>query len=141
MMTDIAAGSAVYVDSNLVIYFLEKVPVFFERSQAAFSALAQREAQILTSELTLAECLYLPCRGGHAGLVAVYEKFFSTAGDIRLLALNGGVAKRAAQNGGGWGLKLLDAIHYVSALDAGCDVFLTADQKFKSTSQMRVVHI
>ena len=38
-------------------------------------------------------------------------------------------------------LKLVNAIHFVSALEAKCDVFVTADTKFKSSAAMRVVRI
>ena len=140
-MTDIATGSAVYVDSNLIIYFVEKVPVFFEKANTAFGKLAEREVRVFTSELTIAECIYLPSRGGHHQLIAAYEAFFNTAGNVRLIALNGEIAKRAALKGGSWGLKLLDAIHFESAIDAECTVFLTADLGFKSIDQLQVLHV
>lgn len=119
----------------------KKSPVFFEKANALFSRLVEREVRVLTSELTVAECIYLPSRGRHAQLIAVYEEFFSPAGDVRLIMLNGGIAKRAAQSGGGWGLKLLDAIHFETALDSGCTAFLTADRSFKSVDRLPVLHI
>ena len=58
---------------------------------------------------------------------------------LPVLPLDGGLARRAALAGGALGLKLIDAIHYVSAREAGCRHFLTGDGRFKSTPSMTVV--
>jgi predicted nucleic acid-binding protein len=141
MMIDVPRGGSVYVDSNVFIYFIEKVPGFFESSKAMFVALAQCEARVITSELSVAECLYLPSRDGHSRLVDVYDQFFAPRGNVKLVALTGSVARTASQTGGVLGLKLLDAIHYVSAMDVGCTHFLTGDKAFKSSEELRVVHL
>jgi predicted nucleic acid-binding protein len=141
MMIDVPQGSSVYVDSNVFIYFIEKVPGFFDASNTMFMALAQCDARIISSELSVAECLYLPSRDGHSRLVGVYEQFFAPAGDVTLLALTGAIARMASQAGGGLGLKLLDAIHYVSALQAGCTHFLTGDKAFKSSAELQVIKL
>ncbi len=140
-MDDIAAGEAVYVDTNVFIYFIEATPVLFERAASAFTRLAQTGARLLTSELTVAECLYQPARDGNGKLVKVYEDLFETPGDVTLLPLTGELARRAAMAGGGIGLKLADAIHYLSAVEAGCSVFLTGDGQFRSGPHMRVVKV
>jgi predicted nucleic acid-binding protein len=141
MTIEIAQGSAVYVDSNIFIYYVEELPGYLEKCSAMFSNLDEHGARILTSELTIAECLYRPARDANAGLIGVYEEFFGSTGDIHLIPLTGVIAKRAANSGGRLGLKLLDAMHYESALEAGCNVLLTADRKFKSSPTLRVLHI
>jgi predicted nucleic acid-binding protein len=137
-MDEIAAGAAVYVDTNIFIYFIEATPGLYERAAAAFTQLAEKTARVVTSELTVAECLYLPARDANRELIAVYDRLFDTTGDVTLLSLTGILARRAAINGGAMGLKLMDAIHYQSALEAGCSHFLTADSRFKSGPSLRV---
>ena len=141
MTTELVRGSAVYIDANVFIYFVERTPDFFDKARALFTALAEGEARVLTSELTVAECLFHPARNGNIRLVSVYERFFDPEGDVRLIPLTGAVAKQAAQAGGSWGLKLLDAIHYVSALESGCTAFVTADSRFRSGPALKVVRV
>lgn len=141
MTIDLVAGSAVYVDSNVFIYFIEKVPERFGPVQEVFTLLAERQARVLTSELAIAECLYLPARGKNWKLVAVYDVFFGKTGDIAVLPLSGALAKSASLLGGNLGLKLLDAIHYVTAIEAGCAAFLTGDRRIRSSSSLRVIHV
>lgn len=130
-----------YVDTNVFIYFVEATPVFFDRAFSAFTRLAEKEARILTSELAVAECLYQPAREDNGRLVRIYEDLFKTPGDVTLLPLTGEIARRAALMGGLIGLKLIDAIHYLSALEAGCSIFLTADGQFRSGPKMRVMQV
>jgi predicted nucleic acid-binding protein len=137
----VAQGSTVYVDSNIFIYQFEDMPGYADRVEAQFAQISRDGGKLVTSELTLAECSYKPAAENNAKLVAAYEEFFERGGEVQLVPLTGEVAKRAAQNGGSWGLKLLDAIHYVSALEGGCNVLLTADRKFKSGPTLRVMHI
>jgi predicted nucleic acid-binding protein len=139
MMSDIAEGSAVYIDSNIFIYFIEKTDGHFEKAYELLLALAERNALIFTSELTVAECLYSPARDGNDQLVSVYEMFFGPLGDIRLIPLNSGIIHRAARHGGKFGLKLIDAMHYVSAIESGCVALITADRRFKSSNGLAVI--
>ena len=99
-MDEIAAGAAVYVDTNIFIYFIEATPGFHDRAVMAFTQLAKKGARINTSELTVAECIYLPAREDNWELMAVYDRLFAVTGDVTLLQLTGGVARRAAIAGG-----------------------------------------
>ena len=69
-----------------------------------------------------------------------YARLFDS-GEIEITPLDGGLAKRAAVNGGQLGLKLIDAIHYMSALEWACDIFLTSDSAFKSGPMTEVIMI
>ena len=133
-------GARVYVDANIFIYLVEAAPRFADMVRAVFLALEAAEARVMTSGLAVAECLYLPAKCDNARAVEAYERLFSS-GEAEILALDGGLAKRAAMLGGKLGLKLFDAIHYISALQSGCGFFITNDLKFKSGPKMRVIHL
>jgi len=43
--------------------------------------------------------------------------------------------------GGKLNLKLIDSIHYFSAINTGCRYFITNDTQFKSTPEMQVLYL
>ena len=139
-MNDITALSRVYVDTNIFVYFIEGSEKFFSRVEKLFEHIGVVGAQIVTSEITVAECVYKPSQQQHQKLIAIYEELFEKSGTIELFALGGQLTKQAAIHGSQLGLKLIDAIHYESALLAGCDFFVSADMRFKSGPKMRVLH-
>jgi predicted nucleic acid-binding protein len=137
----IPIGASVYLDANAFIYWVEGDAPLAGAMRSVFAAIAAAGAGIVTSELTVAECLYKPHRDGNMAVAASYEDFFRSGEDVALLPLNGEVALAAARQGGAWGLKLADAIHFVSALEHGCGVFVTADRRFRSAPGMQVLLI
>lgn len=140
-MDEVQAESRVYIDTNVFVYFVETTVGFFPGVKALFEHITAVGAQVVTSELTLAECVYRPSRDEDAPLVALYETLFDGKGDVEMLPLNGALARRAGLAGGVLGLKLMDAIHYVSALEAGCNVFVSGDGSFKSGPSMTVIKV
>ncbi len=140
-MDEVTGSSVVYIDTNIFVYFVEASPIFFEEVKKIFEHIDAVGSRIVTSEITLAECIYKPSQDRDLPLVGIYEMLFEKSGDIGSIALNGAVAKRASLLGGGLGLKLIDAIHYLSALEAGCDFFVTSDSAFKSGPEMSVMRV
>jgi len=139
-MTVINAQSVVYVDTNVLVYYVDALSDLTPRAVAFLNNAQAKGARLVTSELTIAECVYKWYRDRNLARVAVYEDLFRS-GLIELYPLTGDLAIRAAQEGGSLKLKLIDAIHYMSALEAGCDLFVTADRKFRSTRYLDVVGI
>ena len=139
-MDSLNSASRVYVDTNIWIYFIESHPAFVEKVRRLFAAVQEAGAQLVTSELAIAECLYKPARDANAAALSAYARLFDS-GEIEITPLDGGLAKRAAVNGGQLGLKLIDAIHYMSALEWACDIFLTSDSAFKSGPMTEVIRI
>lgn len=140
-MDKISGSSVVYIDTNIFVYFVEATPGFFQKAKELFEHVAATGARLVTSEITLAECIYRPSQNHDAPLVSVYEMLFEQSGEIDLVPLDGAIAKRAAAAGGSIGLKLIDAVHYMSALEAGCDFFVTSDSAFKSGPKMAVLRL
>jgi predicted nucleic acid-binding protein len=95
---------------------------------------------LVTSELTVAECLYRPYKDRNRQQADVYESLFAS-GTLDVYPLSGALIIQAAKDGGALGLKLMDAVHYLSALEAGCDQLVTADRRFKSTRYLEVVNL
>lgn len=140
-MNNISAQSRVYIDSNIFIYFIEGVPDFYDQVSDFFELLATVGASIFTNEITIAECIYKPSANNDTIAVAAFKKLFYAKNEVQLIQLNGELSTSAARHGGTLGLKLMDSIHYLSALEAGCDYFITSDKAFRSCPEMTVIHI
>ena len=140
MMTEFGPSSRIYLDTNILIYLVESHPTFRPRVLEVILAAKQAGAEFAASDLVLAECLYGPSEANNAALAKVYQDVFSS-GFITQIPITGDLMIRAAEAGGELGLPLADAIHYLAALEAGCDYVLTADARFPSSPQMQEVRI
>jgi predicted nucleic acid-binding protein len=139
-MDNIISSSSIYIDANILIYYIESNPQFVQKVRDLFAHIKLVGAKPVTNEITIAECIYKPSKEGEMKAIDSYERLFES-GVLAITQLDGGLAKRAAMNGGRLGLKLIDAIHYVSALEFGCDLFVTSDGHFKSGPKMAVIRI
>lgn len=135
---DFDQSTRVYIDTNIWIYYIEAHPIFYEKIDGIFEKADLAGATLVTSEIAVTECLVRPSRQGEAKTIQLYDAFFEESG-VEFVKLDGGLARRAALATGALGLKLIDAIHYVSAREAGCNFILTRDGKFKSDAEIVVV--
>ena len=95
----------------------------------------------MTSEITLGECLYGAYKRERADSVARFESLFHEVGIFDFIPAEMEIIKCAARIGAERRLKLTDAIHFVSALEVGCDVFVTNDRGIKSSPDLTVVQL
>ena len=87
-MDKIAGASVVYIDTNIFVYFVEAAPDFFEKVKELFEHVAAAGARLVTSEITLAECIYRPSQENDAALVSVYEMLFEQSGEVDLVCVD-----------------------------------------------------
>lgn len=125
-MVAISSGARVYLDANIVIYFVEAFPEYLQRVEALFYAVAAADGILVSSALTLAETLVKPLRDNRADIVQAYEGFL-TGGEIELLAVDRNTLKQAAALRAFHRLKLPDAIHVATALASNCHFFVSND--------------
>lgn len=138
MTIEFPAGARIYVDANIWIYFLEGHPDFAPQVRAIFIAAASTETTLFTNEIAIAECLIKPAREKNDLQISAYDALFSDP-SITILPVDGAIARHAALTGGELGLKLIDAMHHISAREAGCSYFFTGDGRFRSDEQLTVV--
>ena len=65
--------SSVVLDTAPAIYYLEKNPLFGPVMDRFFQILRAQQITLVTSPVTLAECLMLPIRQGRKDLEAAYQ--------------------------------------------------------------------
>jgi predicted nucleic acid-binding protein len=129
----------VCLDTNCVIYLVEKNPVWGPKVTARLAAARAAGDDIAVCDLARAECLIGPLAAGDAAVFADFQKFFSNP-LVKMLPLTAAVCERAAQVrvASAMRIKLPDALHLAAAIEHGCGLFLTNDVKLATCSGIAV---
>ncbi len=122
-----------YLDTSIFIYSIEQYPDFQELSDAIINAATQYEIFAVTSELALSEALVMPIRKNNTALQELFEEAIQSAGGLLVVPIERQILVRAAElRALQPNLKTPDAIHLATALETGCEVFLTNDSRIKN---------
>jgi predicted nucleic acid-binding protein len=121
--------SRIFLDSNLFIYHFEdtKGPRGF-RANEIFERLSRRKDRVMTSALTLGEVLVKPIRTGDSALEARYRSLLREP-EVKILAFDQAASEIFAHVRQDCGIKAPDAIQLATAAAAGCDLFITNDER------------
>jgi predicted nucleic acid-binding protein len=134
----VPAGGSIYLDTSVVIYTVQRNPAYAAALRPLWEAVLAGKNQIVTSELTILECLVAPYRLNDKSLEHDYERFFLTPG-LRVLSIDKDVLRRAAMMRAEHPpLKVPDAIHGPTAILAGCISFLTNDHALQNIAGLPV---
>ena len=123
-----------YLDASPTIYWVEKVAAYYARVDARIK---QTGVLLVSSHLTLMECLILPLRQGPSGLKQDYDDFFASQ-LTEIVPLTEPVFRMAADIRAQHNFRTPDALHLAAALASACDVFLTNDVAFKAFPHITV---
>ena len=134
---NIPSSAVVYIDTAIVIYSVEFNPDYWQLLQPLWAKLQANEISIVSSELTLMECLVVPLRNGNNLLVDTYEQLLSS--QVSLVPISQTILKNAAQLRATTNLRTPDAIHAATALSQGCTLFITNDTGFRNVPNLSVV--
>jgi uncharacterized protein len=127
----------VYVDTNIVIYFIEQNPAWFAKVIARFARLRAAKDQLALGDLTRAECLVGPFRSGDTAVEASYRAFFGDP-EIQVLPVTAPICERAAHIRAVQNFRMIDALHLATALEHGCGLFLTNDVRLARCTAISV---
>ena len=119
----------VYLDSNVVIYIVEKVVPYRALKEPLLAETQTGRLSVVTSELTLLEVMTKPFRQNNKRLEFVLRDFLN-ANEMALIPIDRSVLEAAARLRGS-GLKTPDAIHAATGTACGCSLFLTNDAVFE----------
>jgi len=128
----------VYLDTNSMIYSVEKHPVYEPVLLPVWQAARSATIEIVSSELTLMETLVGPLKAVDTALANSYELLFQQA-QTRLLPISQVILRQAARLRATTKLKTPDALHAATALDAGCARFITNDAGFRTVTGLPLV--
>jgi predicted nucleic acid-binding protein len=134
-------GQRVYIDANYFIYFLARHDTYFEAAAAVMRACDTGEIIGMTGDAVIAELLVKPYRDNDTVAITGIKQLFARQHFIECLHHDFASFDHAAEIRGKQGGKLIDALHYATALKSGCRFFLSNDHRFKSTEHMEAVAI
>ena len=131
-------SSLVYVDTQILIYSVEKHPTYWPLLRPLWLKSATGEIQIISSELTLLETLVAPLRNADSVLITAYETLLLST-EMQLMPITRAILREAAQFRAQTNLRTPDAIHAATAIAHDCSIFLTNDNGFRRVSSLPIV--
>jgi predicted nucleic acid-binding protein len=127
----------VFLDSNVVIYYIECDPYWGPKVEDRLRKIAADKDMLATSDAVRLETLIGPFQSGDTAVLADYQKFFNSSG-IQMLPVTAAVWEQAARIRAGFKLPVLDSIHLATAIEHGCGLFLTNDLQLANFEGMKV---
>lgn len=74
MNSDVSNASRIYADSNTLIYLVEGSPEFLPFAEKLFRYAGEQGIALVTSEITIAECLHGAHKQGSEALAEEYRR-------------------------------------------------------------------
>ena len=125
--------SLIYLDSSIVIYLVERHPLYAPRIESALAEAG--DAGLATSRLVELEVLVKPLQEGRAETASLYRDFL---GATRLLPITDETFERALSSRVRHHLKTPDALHLALAQQYACDQFWTNDARLQAAAELSV---
>ena len=132
-------GQRVYFDANFLIYFLDKREPYFDIVAPLFMACDRGEFVGFTGDAAVAEVMVHPYRCKSAAEIARGKAFFSRENFITVLRHDAAAFDAAAQLRATSTMRMMDALHYATAVQNGCRFLLTNDGDFATSGAIEVV--
>ena len=129
-----------YVETPPIIYYVESHPTYVDRMGFIIDYLEQSQSlRAISSVITLAEVLMHPIKENKQTLVKEYQDILLNSAEFSLMPVTVSVAQSAARFRAQYNLRTPDALHVATAIDAGCDAFLTNDLGLKRVNELTIL--
>jgi len=128
-----------FLDTAPVIYYVERHPRYAPLVDEIFGRIDDGLLPAVTSPVTLAECLVVPCRLGDVKVQQDFVDLVVRGKGVTFLPIGDAIARRAAELRARYNLRLTDAFQVAAALAAGCDAFLTNDDGLKRVKELTIL--
>ena len=129
----------VFLDTAPIIYYFERNPHYFDRMEAFFRLRRERDIVLVTSPITLAECLVHPIKRGLTTLTSRYRHLIAEDVGTEYRQISPHAAEQAAQLRAGVSIPLMDALQFGVAVSAGCQAFLTNDRRLARIGKVPMI--
>lgn len=127
----------IYCDSVILIYLFDHSGSFNVRASNRLAVIAAAGDQLGVSDLVRLECRVKPIQSGDSAKLAVYDAFFARP-DLCRVAITTAVFDRATSIRAANAYRLADSLHLAAAAEAGCDRFLTNDNRLSGFADILV---
>jgi predicted nucleic acid-binding protein len=127
----------VFLDTNIVIYYVENATGFGPRAIHHLNQLLAGGHAFAASDLVVMECRVHPIRRSDHPRLAQFDVFFANA-KLQVFSLTTAVCQRATLLRAAHSFKTPDALQLGAAIVHGCDRFLTADARLSSCKDIPI---
>jgi predicted nucleic acid-binding protein len=134
-------GQRIYFDANFLIYFFDRTEPYVTVVSQIILACDRNEVFGCTGDAAVAELMVYPYRTRDEIEIARGKAFFMRENFLQVLSHDSAVFDTASRLRAETGMKLIDALHYATALKAGCKFFITNDAGIRSTDTLDVILI
>jgi len=132
---------ALFLDTAPIIYYVEDNPRYFSIVEPLFEKIDDGSLNIVTSPITLAECLIFPYRIQSEILKKAFYDLITQGKNTRFVLTNDIIAQQAAKLRSQYNLSLADALQISTAIVSKCDSFLTNDIDLKRVQEIKIIVI
>lgn len=139
LQTALQTVRTLYIEAGPFIYFAESRAGYLDKMRVVFGAVEAARIRVITSVITLTECLNKPLAAGDTGLIRDYTLLCEATTGIRLRDVDSQIAYEAARLRAVHRLRTPDALHLATALSTGCDAFLTNDFALQRVTDLPVL--
>lgn len=122
---------SVLLDTSILIYYLEGVAPYYLLADEIFNDIADENIRGFLSAISIAGFVTKPLADGNVATVERFKQFLSSL-SIQVLEVTYEIAERAGKLRSQYSsLRTPDALIVATALENGCDVFVTNDKNLK----------
>ena len=132
-------GRRVYLDANVLIYFLDGTPKRALEAAAVLHAAADGAFRAVTGDAAVAEVMVGPYRSGDPLVIRAVREFFRQPRLLEVLSHSVPVFDDAAMLRATQEMPFIDALHVATAAAAGCDAIVTNDKRMRPALGVEVV--
>lgn len=126
------------LDTMIFIYLLEKNPRYFSLVEEIFKLIEKRKISAVTSIITPIEIISSPLLSSYPEKIKLYLEFFSNMGNLLVEDLTKDLIEETARLRRRFLLRTPDAIQLATAIRSGAKIFLTNDEIFKKTEEIKI---
>ena len=126
------------LDTSLFIYAFEEHPTFWLVASEILRMIDNGQAAGIISSLTIGELAVGPLQHGNRELAHVYEAYISNFPNMTTVDVSREIIRESARIRASYGVRLPDAIHLATAVQADADVFITNDRRLSQFAEPRV---
>jgi predicted nucleic acid-binding protein len=134
-------GQRIYFDTNFLIYFFDRTEPYITMVSQVILACDRNEVFGFTGDAAVAKLMVYPYRTRNEIEIARGKAFFKREHFLHTLSHDSAVFDTASRLRAETGMKLIDALHYATALKAGCKFFITNDTGIHSHDTLEVILI
>jgi len=132
-------GRRVYLDANVLIYFLDGASGQTPQATCVLQGAADGVFRAVTSDAAIAEVMVGPYRTGNQMMIRTVKEFFRKTLLLEVTAHSAQAFDDAAMLRATQAMPFIDALHLATSAAARCDALITNDRRLKSALGVEVI--